>query len=283
MGFLASIQQGFTFIREAFFMAFRKRILLAPSVYLIVSTILYYAVWLGIFIAGDIELDSNTGFILETVMAFGSFFIFYFFMGMTVNMIDLHLKGGEPSVKEAFKDALQNIVAITVLATISTIVEMFSKLARRRARGVAGIVVSLLAGIIEAIWTVVSFLLLPIIIIEDCSVRQALKRARQIHRDNLLLIGIGEVGVRLAANLVSFLIMLLIFGIIYVSFTVLSGVAALVLAFLVGGTLLALTAALQVFVRMAYYTCLYLWAVEVETVGRSAPAPAPLQAAMAKA
>ena len=74
-----------------------------------------------------------------------------------------------------------------------------------------------------------------------------------------------------------------VFGVVYGAFTLVGGTAALVIAILVGGTIFALMAALQVFVRMAYYTCLYLWAVEVETVGREAPAPAPLAAAMGKA
>lgn len=283
MGFFASISQGFAFMREAFSMAFRKRKLLAPSVYLICATIVYYAVWIAVLIAVDVDLDSNVAYALEGAMVFGNFFIFYFFMGMTVNMIDVHLKGGEPSVGEAFADAFKNIVAITTLAGISTIVELLSKMARRRARGVAGLVAALLASFIEAVWTILSFLLLPIIIIEDCSVGQALRRAKQIHRDNLLLIGVGEVGVRFALNVVSFVGVLLIIGVVYLAATVLSGMAALVVAILVGGTIFALTAALQVFVRMAYYTCLYLWAVEVERVGGEARAPAPLAAAMAAA
>ena len=280
MGFFSSISQGFAFIREAFSMAFTKRKLLAPSVYLVCATIVYYVVWIAILIAADVALDSTAGYALEGAMVFGNFVIFYFFMGMTVNMIDVHLKGGEPSVGEAFADALKNVVAIVTLAGISTIVELVSKMARRRGRGIAGLVGALLASIIEAVWTVVSFLLLPIIIIEDCSVGAALRRAKQIHRDNLLLIGIGAVGVRFALNLVSLVGFVLIFAVVYLAFTVLSGTAALVLAILGGGTLLALTAALQVFVRMAYYTCLYLWAVEVERVGGEARAPAPLAAAM---
>lgn len=283
MGFFASISQGFAFVREAFSMAFTKRKLLVPSLLLIVATIVYYVVWIAAVIAADVDVKSNLGYALSAAMLFGNFFIFYFFMGMTVNMVDVHLKGGEPSVGVAFADALKNSVAIVTLAGISTIVELLSKMARRRARGVAGIIVAVLASMIEAVWTILSFLLLPIIIIEDCSVGQALRRAKQIHHDNLLLVGVGEIGVRFALNLVSLVGVLLIVAVLYLGVVVVTGTAGLVIALLAGGTILALTAAFQVFVRMAYYTCLYLWAVDVERAGRTARAPAPLAAAMATA
>lgn len=55
---------------------------------------------------------------------------------------------------------------------------------------------------------------------------------------------------------------------------------ALILSFVVGGTMIAVFAAFSTFVRMAYYTCLYLWAAEVEAKGQSAPAPLPLARAL---
>jgi hypothetical protein len=48
----------------------------------------------------------------------------------------------------------------------------------------------------------------------------------------------------------------------------------------VGGTMLALFAAFSTFLRMAYYTCLYLWAADVERQGNEAPAPLPLAIAL---
>ena len=39
-------------------------------------------------------------------------------------------------------------------------------------------------------------MLLPAIIIEDISFGDAMKRVRALHRGNMLLIGIGEIGIR---------------------------------------------------------------------------------------
>jgi len=281
MGFFASLGKGWSFMKAAFRMAGQNRKLLAPSVYLVVGTIVYFAIWVVCLIAADVGSMSNgTIALLGMASTFGSFLIFYFCCGMTVNMIDVHLKGGQPSLKEAAADAGKNFLAIVFLATVSTIIETLAKAARNN----DSLVGKILMGIIEAIWTVVSFLLLPAIIIEDASFGQAMSRVRSLYKDKLLLIGIGEVGVRALTGLIGFVMILVIFGVFYLSFTVMSGAAALLTSFLVGGTLLALFAAFNIYLRMAYYTCLYLWAAEVEQAEVGARdrvvAPGPLGVAL---
>jgi hypothetical protein len=191
-------------------------------------------------------------------------------------MIDVHLKGGTPSLGDGVKDAGKNFLAIVFLAIVSTIVEMFAR-AARDSDSVAG---RIIAGIVESIWTTMSFLLLPTIIIEDAGFGAAMKRVRALHKGNLLLIGIGEVGVRAVTGIIGFFWFLALFGVIYLSVTALHGVAELVVPLVVGGTMLAVYVAFSTYLRMAYYTCLYLWAAEVEKVGQQAPAPLPLAIAL---
>jgi hypothetical protein len=263
-------------MKAAFAMAGQNKKLLAPSLYLVLFTVLYYVAWIAALVAIDPQWSNGQWSAVGGLATFGSFLIFYFFCGMTVNMIDVHLKGGTPSIVDGIKDAGKNSVAIMFLAMISTIINMISNAARDN----KSIVGSIIASIIEAIWTTLSFLLLPAIIIEDASFPQAMRRVRALHKGHMLLVGIGEVGVRLVTNLIGFLWFAAIFAVVYVSFTVFTGTLALVLAFVVGGTLFALWAAFNTYLRMAYYTCLYLYAVEVEKQGQSAPAPLPLAIAL---
>jgi hypothetical protein len=279
MGFFDKIAKGWGFIKEAFSMAKQNRDLLKPSVYSVVVGILYWIGWAAVVIAADVDFESDGGKILGAIATFGSFLIFYFFMGMTVNMIDVHIKGGQPSLRDAYVDARQNFIAILALALISTLVELFAKAVRRQGRsegGGAAIVLSIIASIIESVWTVVSFLLLPAIIIEDASIGQALKRVRDISKGNYMLIGIGEVGVRMVTNLIGLLVWILLFGVLYFSFSVVGGTAGTVLGIGVGGTILCLFIAFASYLRMAYYTCLYVWAAEVKDKGPNAQAPLPL-------
>ncbi len=57
----------------------------------------------------------------------------------------------------------------------------------------------------ETIWTEASYLILPAIMIEDANLVAGVKRATQIVRDNLLLIGVSTVGVRWITGLMGFL------------------------------------------------------------------------------
>jgi hypothetical protein len=276
MGFIDSFKKGWSFMKAAFAMAKKDRKLLAPSVYQVLISILYFVAWVVALVAIDPQWSDGMWTAVSAIAIFGSFLIFYFFCGMTVNMIDVHLKGGTPSLGEGARDAGKNFVAIVFLALVSTIVDLFARAARNEDSTVGKIV----AAIVESIWTVLSFLLLPAIIIEDASFPQAMRRVRALHKGHMLLVGIGEVGVRLVTNLIGFLWFGAIFAVVYVSFTVFTGTMALVLAFVVGGTLFALWAAFNTYLRMAYYTCLYLYAAEVEKQGQSAPAPLPLAIAL---
>lgn len=283
MGFFDSIGRGWNFMKQAISMGMKERSLFKPSIYLVITSILYFVAWVAVIVIAKIDMESDTGYIIGAVATFGSFLIFYFFCGMTVNMIDVYIKGGKPSVGDAFKDAAKNFVAIAMLALVSTIVELIAKIARQRMKGLPGLICAILAAIINAVWTVISFLLLPAIIIEDASFIGALKRVRDLHKRNLLLIGVGEVGVRFVTGVIGFLMTIAIVAVVYFSLVALPGTVGVVIAFTAGGTLFALTAAFNIYIRMSYYTCLYVWACEVEKVGAEAHAPAPLAAVLGHA
>jgi len=276
MGFIESWKKGWSFMKAAFAMARKDRKLLAPSVYQVLLTILYFVGWVAALVAIHPQWGDRTWTVVGVIAVFGSFLIFYFFCGMTVNMIDAHLKGGRPSLAEGARDAAKNFVAIVFLAVVSTVIDTLARAARDQS-SVAG---KILAGLIQGIWTMLSFLLLPAIIIEDASFGAAMRRVRQLHRGNMLLIGIGEIGVRMVTNLIGLVWFLLIFAVVYAAFALVGGTAGLAIAFVAGGTMLALFAAFSTFLRMAYYTCLYVWTVDVERAGQSAPAPLPLAIAL---
>ncbi len=279
MGFFDRISRGWGFVKEALAMAKNERVLLKPSLYSVFVGIAYWVVWIAIFVGAEVDFESGSGAALGAVATFGSFAIFYFFMGMTVNMVDVYVKGGKPTVAEAYIDAKQNFGAILFLALISTIVELLAKAARRGANeegGAGAIVVAILAGIIESIWTMVAFLLLPAIIIEDASLGDSLRRVREISKGNYMQIAIGDVGVRLITNLFGIVAVALMVGSLYFGFEVIGGNAGTVIGITLLGTILTLFSAFASYLRMAYYTCLYIWAADVADKGPQAPAPLPL-------
>jgi hypothetical protein len=276
MGFIESWKKGWSFMKAAFRMARENKRLLLPSLYQVLISIGYIVAWVAAIIAINPRWSDGTWAAVSAVATFGSFFIFYFFCGVTVNMVDVHLKGGTPKVADGVKDAGKNFVAIMFLAIVSTIINAITS-AIRDEKSIIG---SIVAGIIDSIWATLSFLLLPAIIIEDAGFGQAMKRVRELHKGNMLLIGIGEIGVRGLTSLIGFLWMLLGFGALYVGFATIGGTAGAIIGVSVFGIMLSLFIAFSTYVRMAYYTCLYLWAADVAAKGDQAPAPLPLAIAL---
>jgi hypothetical protein len=278
MGFFDSLSKGWTFTKEALVMAKQGKLLL-PSLYQVLISIAYFVAVVAVLVAIQPQWSDATWAVVSGIITFGSFLIFYFFCGVTVNMIDVHLKGGTPSFKDGVADARKNFLAIVFLALISAIVESFARFARNE----SSIVGRIIAGIVEAIWTTLSFLLLPCIIIEDAGFKQAMSRVRALHKGHLMLVAVGDVGVRAITFLIGLVWFALIFAIVFASFSAFSSTTALIITFGVGGSMFAVFVAFSTFLRMAYYTCLYLYAAEVEKHGQSAPAPLPLAIALGKA
>jgi hypothetical protein len=136
-------------------------------------------------------------------------------------------------------------------------------------------------------------------VIEDLNLGQAVKRATEIIRKNLLLVAVTEIGVSgvvgLIGGLLGFVAVVLGVG-IFVAFAAMSSEANIVplvigglLAALVAGTLLAVISAFSSYVTTAYHTCMFLWARDAERAvaeGRSATsvrAPAPVAAVLGAA
>jgi hypothetical protein len=92
---------------------------------------------------------------------------------------------------------------IASLAAASTAVSLLKSAVRGRGRSGGR---NLLAGLIETVWTEAAFLILPAMVIEDINLKAGIKRATQIIRDNLLLVGISTVGVKTITGVIGFLL-----------------------------------------------------------------------------
>ena len=303
-GFFDRFARGFAFIQGAYSLAFEKMSLLVPTVIGLGVSLAFSAAMFGVLFAifsatggmAIVHAGSNVDvwfrahrvvlFFFGGAWSIGGYFIGFFFMGMTMSMIDAYLKGREPELGTAFRDAVKNFAGILQLAIVSFLVALVIGMVRgnRRSRGISGALFdSIRAGIakmIEEAWTVFTFLLLPVIMIEDVNLKSAVLRVRDIHRGNLLQIAVGEIGIALVGRAVGFVVFLMAAGAGFALFPLgMSGIVTWIVGLVAVLTVLGV---LQSFVRAAYYTCLYLWAVEVERAGgrSNVMVPAPLAAAL---
>ncbi len=301
---MQSLARGWSFLQQAWQMAFKDNDLIKPSIYamivgFIVSIIGIVPLIGAAFILGDSSfIGQAVMVILGAILIFVHYVVSYLFSGMTVYLIYGYLAEGDGRMDKAWEKVQREFWHILSLAAASTVVSLFTSALRNRSnrsRNVAaGMIGNAVGSILETVWTEASFLILPAMMIEDVNLVDGVKRATYIAKNNLLLIGVSTVGVKWITGAISFVlgaIGLVIgfglgFGIVSVSN---SSVAGLVIGIGLGALIffifVMVASVISSYTMTAYNTCLFLWARDVEKAqaqGRAiqVAAPAPLAAVL---
>ena len=298
---MESFSRGWSFLKQAWQMAFKDKDLLKPSIYaliagMIVSVIGIIPIIGAVFLFGDTQFGNIILFGLGAIMIFVQFMVSYIFSAMTVYLIYGYLAEGDGRMDKAWDIVRRDFFDILTLAAASTAVNLLRNVAQRNRRG--GIAASLArsaTNLIQVLWTEASYLILPSMVIDDLNLKDGMQRVLNITRENLLLVGISTVGVRWVTGLIGFVLGSVGFlialsiggGTVYLTrqINVLSILAIAVAAFIFFAFVM-LSSVISSYTTTAYHTCLYIWAREVEKVQVIAgqpvrvPAPAPLAAVL---
>ena len=190
------------------------------------------------------------------------YFVIFFFNTALVGAAMIRLRGGDPTVADGFRIAFSKIGPILGYAAIAATVGVILRVVEER----LGIVGKWIAGLFGAAWTIASFLVVPVLVVEDIGPVDAVKRSVELLKKTWGENIIGNAGVGVA------------FFLLYVLLIVAAGSA---LVFAVGtknATLVATVAGLAVasFVVLAlvqaalsgiYAAALYRYAAEGEAGG----------------
>jgi len=123
--------------------------------------------------AGALE-DAGTGeYVLMGVAYLVLAFITIFFNAALVHAADERMDGGDPTIGSALAGAASRVHRILPWAIVSATVSIILQAIEERA-GTLGRIVSGLAGLA---WSLVTFLVLPVLVIEDVGVVEAVKRS----------------------------------------------------------------------------------------------------------
>lgn len=298
---MQSFARGWSFLQQAWQMAFKDKDLIKPSIYaLIVGTIVSIIGSIPIIIAAFFLGDAGRVgqailAIMGAFLVFINFVITYVFSGMTAYLIYEYLTKGDGKMSTAWSIVRRDFWDLVTLAAVSTGVNLLKNAARKNRRGgIAAGLLSAAASFLEVLWTEAAFLILPAMVIEDMNLTNAAKRVAQIVKENLLLVGVSTVGVRAVTGLVGFILgftgAVLGFAVGYGIIAIL-GTSALGLVFGIGlGVIIFLVFTMVgnvigTYTSTAYHTCLYLWARNVEVAQKAeqpiqVTAPAPLAAVL---
>ncbi len=297
---MQNFSRGWSFLKEAWSMAFKDKDLIKPSIYsLFVGfcvSIIFLIPIIGIgFIFGDKGVVGQVlMFIFGALLIFAQYSVGYIFSAMTIYLVYGYLAEGDGVMEKAWAIVKKEWLNIISLAAASTAVNLVRNQVRGKGRSAGR---NFLSGLIDTVWTEAAFLILPVMVIEEINLKDALKRAGSIIKNNLLLVGISTVGVKAVNGLIGFLLggvgIALGFG-VGLGIVSLAGVnsvfgmvTGISLGVIIAGIFIMVATVVTSYTATAYHTCLYLWARDVEkaqATGSTAQilAPGPLAAVLNK-
>jgi hypothetical protein len=301
---MQSFSRGWSFLKEAWQMAIKDRDLIKPSIYslfagLIVSVIFLIPIIGSGILFGDRGVGQVLMIVFGAVLIFAQYSVGYIFSAMTIYLVYGYLAEGDGVMSKAWEIVQLEWLNIISLAAASTAVSLLRNAIRGRGRSAGR---NFLGGLIGTVWTEAAFLILPAMVIEGFNLKDALKRAGQIVKDNLLLVSLSTVGVRTVNGLIGFLlgalgialglgaglgIVSLSSGSTLESLRTLGLFSGIGVGVILAGLFIMVATIVTSYTSTAYHTCLYLWARDVEksrTSGSTAQvqAPAPLAAVLNK-
>jgi hypothetical protein len=189
-----------------------------------------------------------------------NYFVIIFFNSALVACANIRLSGGDPTVGDGLRMATSRIGRIATWALVASTVGLILRVLEERAEKIGQLVIAL----IGAAWTLITYFMVPVIIFEDRSIFDSLKRSASIFRHHW-----GEqVSGGLGFGLLFFLLAIPGFILGFVGFLVhpVAGIVVAVLYFLI-------LAAVFSAVRGIFVVALYRYATKGE-------APAGFQADM---
>lgn len=287
---LDEIVKALKFIVECYRMVIHEPKLFLPSLFSMLSGLFFGVLVFIISAALVILLNVHWIFIaiIGGTLLFVSYAISYFFMGMTTYAVYEHVKLGKSSLRNAMSKSLASAPTLLVLALVTVIVSgiansMKNRGGRRRGSFLIGMLGGVLGEVIEQGWDIASRLLVPIAVIGGLGIVDSVKKAFDIVRNNLIMVGAGVLGIKIVTGVVGFVGVIGSIAVGGMLFYVLSqvnmllgiGVAAIVIF-----TGISFITTLNQFVMTSYYTLLYVWIVEgIEHGAGSTSAPEPIKAA----
>ncbi len=232
---------------------------------LVVVALTFFGVTFGI---GSLErLDAGAYNALDLLVVFlfyvFSYFVVIFFNSALVFAAHERLEGGDPNIRSGLAGASGRILTIfmwsVVAATVGLILQILSSQARERG-GVIGIIAQIIISLMGAAWSLITFFIVPLIVIEHRGLVDSFKTSFSLLKKTWGEQVIGNLGL----GILQFLATLVAIGIGALLFFALSplGTAGAVTAIAIGVVLVAAVSLVFATLNGIYKAALYNYAAD---------------------
>ena len=249
-------------------LAVDKELILFPlfsSIGVVLVMLTFLGVGLGIGALDRINAGAVGGGDLVLAFAFYvfSYFVIIFFNSALVYAAHERLAGGDPNIRSGLSGASQSIATIfvwaVVAATVGLILNILSSQARQRG-GMMGMISHIIISMLGAAWTLITFFVVPLIVIERRSFGDAFKTSLSMLRRTWGEQIVANFGLGIAAFL-AFLVAAGITALLFFVLSPLGGFGAFI-AIVIGAVLIAGVALVFATLDGIYKAALYNYAVD---------------------
>jgi hypothetical protein len=183
-----------------------RELLLFPlmSFIALVAIVITFAVPIGLTVGlSERQFDENSvvGIVLGFVFYVVAYTVMFFFNTALVGAAMIRLEGGDPTVNDGLRIASARLPAIVGYAIIAATVGMILRTIAER----TGFIGAIIIGFIGLAWSVLTFLVVPVLVVEKVGPVSAVKRSGALLRKTWGEQIIGGTGIGVVFTLIALL------------------------------------------------------------------------------
>lgn len=272
---MESLKRGFDFLIQSWQMVLKDNDLIKPSIYaifigMVVTVIIGIPMVAAFAIFGEHGIGRIIGYMFGIILIFAQYAVSYLFSAMTVYLVFGFISNGDGNISQAWKIVKRDWLDILSLALVSTLMNLLRNFLKGKGKSPLR---NSLSSLIDTVWTEATYLVLPAMVIDDLNLKDGLRRATQIVKENLLLVGVSTIGVKAVTSILGLIIggsgialgSGVGIGLIGLSGQTVWGlVSGISLGILIAAIFILISVVVSSYTLTAYHTCLYIWARDVE-------------------
>lgn len=241
-----------------------KELLIFPIVSAVAAAIVAALFIFPLWVSGYLD-GLNDGTASQT-LGIVVLFLFYLVLYTVINFCNaalvgaamIRLRGGDPTAADGFRIASSHIVPIIGWSLIGATIGVVLSVIREK----SGMVGDILAGLADAAWGVITFLVVPVLVVEDVGPIEAIKRSTNLLKKTWGEQVIGNAGIGLVVGLAA--VGSILFGAMLIAIAASVGIVLLVPVVLLVIVGVALVLAIGSALKGIYTAALYRYAADGE-------------------
>lgn len=168
-----------------------KELLVFPLLSGVFSILALIVFFVPVLFAGLLENE-----IVFYAVVFGFYFVSYFivifFNSALIGAANIRLNGGDPTLSDGFKIAFSRLPSILGWALVSATVGLILRILASKSRN--NMIGQIIIGIVGGAWSIITFFVIPVLVIEGVDPLTAIKRSTDIVKNRFGEMMIGGLG-----------------------------------------------------------------------------------------